>query len=342
MGLKRFGSSVRAEERGAHAMHAEGSFRWTPRRVVGGIVRRLRAAKAATSRRVGAARERARLLLDSSTPESTAARLATRSLLRGSVLGAGPAVSLTSHGSRIDKVHLTIESIAQGTLRPSALHLWLDDPAVVQNPPAALRRLMRRGLSVGLSANYGPHTKYFPYLLIEPLPDGPLVTADDDILYPRTWLQGLAQANAGAPSIIHCYRARRVVLEGDGFAPYLRWPRSHSMAASPLNFLTGVSGVIYPPAFLRLVREQGDAFLQRCPRADDVWLHRCAVEFGFDVHQMLAAEEHEHFPIIPGSQEQSLMAANVVGGENDAQIAATYTHENIERLRAVAAELGEA
>jgi hypothetical protein len=36
------------------------------------------------------------------------------------------------------------------------------------------------------------------------------------------------------------------------------------------------------------------------------------------------------------------MAANVVGGENDAQIAATYTGENVQRLRSVAVALGEA
>lgn len=322
-------------------MHTEHSSRWTPRRVAGGIRRRLRAGGAALTARVRAGRERLRPLLDSSTPESAVLRLAARARLGRPLLGSGPAVSLTSHGTRVGKVHLTIESIAAGTVRPRAIHLWLDEPAVVRNPPPALRRLIRRGLSIGLSDNYGPHTKYYPYLLIEPLPAGPLVTADDDILYPREWLAGLLDAHRAAPALIHCYRARRVVLAGEGFAPYLEWPRSHSMAASPLNFLTGVSGVIYPPEFLRELRAQGDAFRALCPRADDVWLHRCAVEFGFDVHQMVSAAEHEHFPMIPGSQELTLMAANVVGGQNDAQIAATYTRENIATLRAAAEAAGE-
>lgn len=317
-------------------MNTERSSRWTPRRVAAGLARRARAAITAARRRVDEAWTDARPFLNASTPESTTLRLGIRAFLRRPLLGSGPTVSLTSHGDRVAKVHLAIESIASGSLRPRAIHLWLDDPQIMRDPPRALRRLVKRGLSLGLSQNYGPHTKYYPYLLLDPLPAGPLVTADDDILYPHTWLEGLEAAHRGDTSVIHCYRARRVVFDGEQLAPYLEWPRSHSMQASPLNFLTGVSGVIYPAEFLRRVKAEGDVFMGMCPRADDVWLHRCAVEFGFDVHQVLSAEEHEHWPMIPGSQEQTLMAANVLGGENDRQIRATYSEENLATMRSLA------
>ncbi len=322
-------------------MHTERTSRWTPRRIAGGVLRRSRAVLSRAQAGVATGWEWTALRLDASTPESLVFRLALLGLSRRSLVGSGPAVSLTSYGARIADVHLTIESIARGSLKPSALFLWLDDPDVVSNPPRPLRRLIRRGLSLRLCTDYGPHKKYYPYLLLDPVPGGPLVTADDDVLYPPRWLAGLADARATAPDLIHCYRARRVTFDGDRFAPYLDWPRSHNSAASPLNFSTGVSGAIYPPEFLQVLRELGDAFLATCPRADDVWLHRTAVEFGFDVHQILDADEHEHFPVIPGSQELTLMTPNVLKGENDRQIEATYTPANIARLRAVAVSLGE-
>ena len=70
----------------------------------------------------------------------------------GSVLGSAPvAVSLTSHGDRIDDVALTVESIASGSVRPGRLVLWLDDAARFASLPASLRRLVRRGLEVRLT-----------------------------------------------------------------------------------------------------------------------------------------------------------------------------------------------
>ena len=54
----------------------------------------------------------------------------------------------------------------------------------IESRPESLRRLERRGLEVRLTQNYGPHTKYYPSLA-DAIADGlPLVTADDDILYP--------------------------------------------------------------------------------------------------------------------------------------------------------------
>ncbi|WP_306893047.1 hypothetical protein [Agromyces albus] len=119
-------------------------------------------------------------------------------------------MSLTTHGDRVRRVHLTIETIGRGTVKPSEIFLWLDEPEVVARPPRTIKRLQRRGLSLRLSKNFGPHTKYYPYLLAHDSFDRPLVTADDDMLYPFTWLAGLADASKVHPDEVLCYRARRV------------------------------------------------------------------------------------------------------------------------------------
>ncbi len=110
-------------------------------------------------------------------------------LSRAPVTGDGPIVSLTTHGVRLGVVHLALESIARGTLRPSRLVLWLGSEDFAAHLPKTLQRLVARGLEVRQSEDLGPHTKYWP--LVAEGPGGDFVTADDDVYYPRGWLAEL-------------------------------------------------------------------------------------------------------------------------------------------------------
>lgn len=252
---------------------------------------------------------------------------------RGSVVAPdGPVVSMTTYGKRLDTVYLALETIARGTLLPSRLILWLDDEAAYLGRPDTLRRMEDRGLEVKLSAGYGPHTKYYPYLELAASLDLPLVTADDDTLYPKQWLQALAEGHRTDPQVVHCCRAHVVELEGPGFAPYISWQRCRSTAASELNFATGVSGVIYPSALQRRLKAAGLEFVELCPKADDIWLHLQAVRGGFKVQQLKAWEQS--FPVLPGTQDMGLLQGNVHGSQNDVQIRRTYTEQDIALLKA--------
>jgi hypothetical protein len=198
------------------------------------------------------------------------------------VVGDGAAdVSLTSHGRRIRTVWRTIETIGAGTVKPRRMILWLDDPAAMAALPSSLVRLRERGLEIRLCRGYGPHTKYFPYVC-EIACDGAdftLVTADDDVYYPPTWLEELLRAHR--PGQVTTFRARMRSAD-----PYVDWPTCTTTEASERVFATGVSGAAYPPELQRTLRERGDAFLQVCPRADDFWLHYAAVATGIPVRQV--------------------------------------------------------
>ncbi len=107
-------------------------------------------------------------------------------------------MSLTSYGPRIATVWKTIESIGAGSVKPRRIILWLDDPAALADPPASLRRLQTRGgLEIRGCPDYGPHKKYFPYVtsILPEHPTRTLVTADDDVYYPATWLEELLAAH---------------------------------------------------------------------------------------------------------------------------------------------------
>lgn len=234
-----------------------------------------------------------------------------------------PVVSLTSYGNRLKNVYLAIESIGRGNLLPSRMILWIDETKVAEDPPIELRRLKQRGLEIQICQNWGPHKKYYPYVESQTQFLTPLATADDDVLYPRTWLSGLAKAYETYPRIVHCYRARRVQVRDGALLPYRDWPPCSTDAAHPSVIATGVSGVIYPPQLLEAIRRAGKAFEEKCPRADDLWLHVQALRAGFSIRQI--GPEPIHFPHIPGSQETSLYQENCAQlNGNDRQSAALY------------------
>lgn len=248
------------------------------------------------------------------------------------VTGTAPCVvSLTTFGGRTSDAAYAIESIAAGRVRPQRMILWLDEQATLRNLPAPLARLGRRGLEIRPASNYGPHKKYFPYVMAEKEHSLPLVTADDDVLYPSWWLQRLIKTHKATPTKVSCYRANVVHVRGHALAPYDEWPRARDTVADITRFATGVSGVLYPPHMLRELARRGDAFRHTCPTADDIWLHWVALRTGTPVGQV--SSRPRHFPLIPGSQATSLMADNVAAGANDAQIRALYTAEDISALQ---------
>lgn len=249
--------------------------------------------------------------------------------------GGGPVVSLTSHRARLEDVFLALESIGRGRLRPSRLTLWLSADLLATGLPDTLQRQQGRGLEVLPCSDVGPHTKYFPLVMSDRGCERPLVTADDDQLYPRSWLARLHRAHQAEPRLIHCFRAHRIGFAPDGrLRPYREWAGCRGIAPSVLNFATGVSGVIHPAAMLVALRSRADAFVHCCPRADDVWLHAVALREGIAVRQLDLVPRA--FYEIPGTRPQGLSGANVSGGDNDRQIARTYSADDLDRLRAAA------
>lgn len=256
---------------------------------------------------------------------------------RAKVTGDVPViVSLTSYGRRVATVAATIESIAAGSVRPRRLILWLDDPEIFRSLPQSLQRLVDRGLEVRKCDNLGPHKKYFPALRSASSADLRLVTADDDTLYPRKWLERLWDAHLEQPEVVHCYRASLVTVTREQIDPYESWPRCKDTEATGHHFATGVSGVLYPAAMIEALDALGRAFEEVCPRADDIWLHWVALRSGILVRQVSATPRH--FPYIPGSQEVALVKENVEHGGNDRWIQALYTAADVSLLATAARE----
>jgi hypothetical protein len=245
-------------------------------------------------------------------------------------------VSLTSHGARIANVYQAIESIGRGTALPSRLILWLDKSEQGKQLPQELNRLADRGLEIVFTQDYKPHTKYYPYVASQESFHSPLVTADDDTLYPSWWLARLVAAYRDHPETVNCYRSRAIAMNGNGLDRYTNWGVSRKgCVASFRHIALGVSGIIYPPALLQALKNAGTGFIGKCLTGDDLWLHVQAIRNGFKIRQI---DSTPHlFPTLSGTQRGGLSQANLGANRNDELIQKTYNEADIEILRSAAA-----
>lgn len=244
----------------------------------------------------------------------------------------GTIVSLTTHGSRVSTVHHTIESILVGTVRPERVVLWLDSSDAYRRLVEDLGYLRSLGLEVRLTNNFGPHTKYWPMVCeLGTSRSNVLVTADDDVLYPRRWLEDLTQCWSGESDTICAFRCHKIRFSSPyHFAPYSTWVPAFSKESLGRLFFTGVSGVLYPSTMLQALLARGEIFLESAPKADDVWLNSVALQEGMKVRQV--GRVPRHFPLIPDTQTMSLVSSNVGSQGNDRQIDATFTQDEVHRI----------
>jgi hypothetical protein len=243
---------------------------------------------------------------------------------------AGPVLSMTTQPHRLELVHHAIESIGRGTRKPSRFLLWMTDAKSYSELPSTLQRLKSRGLEIHLTDDLGPHTKYYPYVHREPAFAAPLVTADDDVIYPEDWLAQLFRGYEANPSAIHCFRAHRIRMANARTTPYNSWAPCEDSRPSHLNLITGVSGVIYPPEYLLHLKQSGTDFTRCCPHSDDIWLTVIALRGGFKIAQLY--DTPRIFTTIPRSQTKRLYNLNVILGENQVQLMRTLSKADLAAL----------
>ncbi|MGM1030801.1 MAG: glycosyltransferase [Actinomycetota bacterium] len=240
-------------------------------------------------------------------------------------------VTMTTHGDRIRLVWVALESIARGERLPRRLVLFLDEPELARELPGPLRRLQRRGLEI-LPAEPGlhVHAKYWPHVAATARHELPLTVADDDMIYPPRWLRVLVDAHAARPELVHAFRAHEMQCSDGAIWPYHLWMPASGRAPSFAHFGTGVSGQILPTALLDRLHERGQAFRERAPRADDVWINATAVGMGIRTAQV--EEQARNFPFVPATQATGLYQLNVAGRANDEQLGQSLEPADVARI----------
>lgn len=234
-------------------------------------------------------------------------------------------VSLTTIPERIDKVHLCLDSLLCQSVKPDRIILWLGADGGNPVPPAvlpnAVGKLQKRGLEIRWCEDMRSYKKIIPTMQYHP--DALIVTADDDVFYPRRWLRELYQAYQKEPQYIHCHRAHLIKYDEAGEpVPYQQWDLLAPGFQGPSSdlFPTGVGGVLYAPGHLHQEVLNKASFLMLCPSADDVWLK--AMSLLNQVECKKIRTDTLYTPPIRISNNRELWVDNVTQGGNDAQIRA--------------------
>lgn len=166
-------------------------------------------------------------------------------------------VSLTTHDLRLTNgtVERVIKNIIDGTFKELrvVLTLYKDDESLI---PASLRKMIDDG-SIELivsDINLRPHLKYF--YAMQKYRNLPVITIDDDILYPDDMVEKLYKKWTENPRYIIARRSFPIVTTYYGeltrYATWMAQGLIKSEAPLMAAFPTGVGGILYPPDCLQL------------------------------------------------------------------------------------------
>lgn len=232
-------------------------------------------------------------------------------------------VSLTSFPARIHLVHYTIHSLLRQSLKPNRLVLWLADsqfPGKKRDLPEELLDMEPLGLEIRWCEDLKSFKKLVPSL--HEWPEAILVTADDDLHYPRHWLRSLYRTWLCHEQDIIAGGIHSMALDLTGHPRnYAEWgwnpPNSFS---SFQNVQVGAYGVLYPPHCLHPDVLDSKICLRISPSSDDFWFWAQAVRADTRVCLVSANRQHP-FGVPGGTSTPSLFSVNNRGGGNDACMA---------------------
>lgn len=247
-------------------------------------------------------------------------------------------VSLTSHPERMEKIHLTIESLLNQTSKPQKILLWLSMeqfPNKEEGLPEELLALCDDDLFEirWTEDDLKPHKKY--YYAASEYTEFPIIIVDDDVIYDATLVEKLMRSYRKFPHAISCMRANLMMINPEGqLRPYDSWLMDYKTLLDTPSYQllpTGVGGVLYPPHSLPKEAFNTEAIKRTCLLCDDIWLKLMATHNGYAT---VVPMDYCGYTNIEGTQEVALWKTNVHRNNNDVSL------ENI--LKYYGEELGDA
>lgn len=241
-------------------------------------------------------------------------------------------VSLTTFPQRVDKVWITIESIFRQTRKPNAILLWLSKKEFPhpERLPKKLLNLKKRGLIIKFcEGNIMPHKKY--YYSMKKYNKAKVITIDDDIIYPKTFLEDLISCHEKFPESVCCTIARKITTNSkDGLSDYKKWKYVKQNTMPSFSFVPiGAGGVLYPPQILHEDVFDLHVLKQLALKTDDLWLKIMAIR-NCTKTVCCSGNYNRNFLSIIGSQKSNLMERNISEGDNNRVINDLLAYYNID------------
>ena len=232
-------------------------------------------------------------------------------------------VSLTSYPARFPTLPLTLKSLLRQNRKPDRIIVWLGSDTAEGDITPAMRALEQYGVEYRIDPdhNYKSHKKY--YYAMKEFPDAIVVTADDDLFYPKNWLKTLFKGHKKHPDCVICRRTHLIRRDENGILPYNLWVDQCRSVRSPSFALVGTSGSgkLYPPHALDERALDPEAFLKLCLNADDLWVKCMEILAGTKAVWVKNWKVDLRSP--RESQRETLETGNVGRCENDLFLAQT-------------------
>jgi len=188
-----------------------------------------------------------------------------------------PIVTLTTISSRIPRIERTIDSVLSQDLPAHSINLFIsEEPYLVDEGVDLgddhLKVLAEKGINIYNCANIGPYRKQYPLLSMlyssGAHSETPIVTVDDDVIYPPDTLKRLVHGLYDTDSVT-AFRGREITFSDNEIAPYKKF-KAASEQVSLRNLGTGKNGMAYK---LNFFPKSPSLYIGPliAPTADDIW-----------------------------------------------------------------------
>ena len=233
-------------------------------------------------------------------------------------------VSLTTIPSRLATLHLVIRSLLVQSVRPMKIVLWVQE-GLSESLPKSLTKLQGYNFKIRYTKGSASHRKLVHSL--EAFPETPIVSCDDDLIYPKNWLENLLNEAQMNPEAIVANQTRYIQYESDGAVKsYKDWtyPKDNF---NPMRVIAiGAGGVYYPVGALDPLVTEESLYMSLAPRADDLWFK--AMSLLKDTPTLQTKQPTKTPTPIIGSQKIALKKTNIGQDKNKTQWEALVAHFN--------------
>ena len=179
-------------------------------------------------------------------------------------------VSMSAEEEDFGNLKYTLFSVFNQKIAPDNVVLWISDKYELSDLPYSVTRYIKNGLDVRFVNDIGTFTKIL-YALKE-FEDCIIVTADENIYYPKNWLAKLYLSYISCPNDIHAHSVADVMCKGDKLDSVTKWKKFAGMEKAGYNYFPlETGGVLYPPnCFIREISRE-DIYRKKLKTSWDIW-----------------------------------------------------------------------
>lgn len=211
-------------------------------------------------------------------------------------------VSVTSFGDRLKyELPIAIESILNNSKLPDKICVIVEQKDL-NNIPEILKDSNIIEF-ITISENLKGHNKY--YYTMKKYPNNIIITIDDDIYYPKSFMDSCIKAYENNPKVINAGRVHKIKIDNGELLPYRKWEwESKEIEESNYLFFTGVGGVVYPPNIFN-EDDLNISIIKEYLEVDDIFLNYLCKKKGILVKRILLNEPYKDINILPYKKKLS-------------------------------------